>query len=65
MEEAPGGPDHPVPDTELRAKFTANAERAAVPLAVSPGRFADAVATLDASPDVGADLLALLALAGA
>jgi 2-methylcitrate dehydratase PrpD len=60
VDRAPGGPDRPVPDAELRAKFTANADRAAVPLTVAPARIADAVTALDASADVGTDLLALL-----
>jgi 2-methylcitrate dehydratase PrpD len=61
VEHAPGGPDRPVSDEDLRAKFTANATHAVVPLpAGTIERVADAVTSLPSAADVGRDLLAHL-----
>jgi 2-methylcitrate dehydratase PrpD len=58
---APGGPDHPLSDADLRTKFAVNAALAAVPPdAAAVTALADAVAGLPAAGDVGRDLLALL-----
>jgi 2-methylcitrate dehydratase PrpD len=62
VDPAPGGPERPMSDEDLRAKFVANAHHARTPMTASRiDEIAGAVDRLDTSDDVARDLMALLA----
>ncbi len=62
VDPAPGGPDRPMSDDDLRAKFVDNARHAALPLGDARiSRIVATVGSLDQCDDVGAELMDLFA----
>jgi len=61
VDPAPGGPDRPMSDSDLRAKFVDNASHSATSLSDDQvARIVDVTASLESCVDVGRDLMALL-----